>query len=369
MFFPNPQSQDTIREFNQHRASVLDSLEPMSNSDSTSLNLEFPSLITNGNQKRSAHHTFSFPAKRRKGLLPLSDRNAAPEKEDNSWIDNFSLLESLYPEDSSSKPTSLAGSTNPFCHKKQQDEQRSVRELIKKALNVTSTDDIFKLPRAPENTPMTQPCTTYPDSSHLHQTGTSQADHYQHPQQQEESRVISHTQLGADDSIQTVTVSPILNPTKPLLAGDQNVPPPIDTPQQHPQPLVDSSAFTISNLKNSKEPTLLTLTSYPFRVVYANQAFSKLSSGRKASVIGESVFDTFNVEGRVLRPCLATYPTLAGRLDNAVALVPSFTDKQNNEYSVRCGLQAYPVTKRDDPSALRYFAIRFAPLGTTATRH
>ena len=107
---------------------------------------------------------------------------------------------------------------------------------------------------------------------------------------------------------------------------------------------------------------LLTLTSYPFRVVYANEAFSKLSSGRKSSVIGDSVFDTFNMEGRLLRPSLATYPTLTGRLDNEVALVPSFQDEQHNEYSVRCAVQAYPVTKRNDSNALRYFAIRFTPI-------
>lgn len=106
---------------------------------------------------------------------------------------------------------------------------------------------------------------------------------------------------------------------------------------------------------------LLTLTSYPYRVVYSNEAFSKMS-GSKTSVIGDSIFDAFKIEGSHLRPCLATYPTLVGRLENEVALVPSFTDDQDNQYSLRCGVQAFPVTKRDDSSALRYYAIRFTPL-------
>ena len=115
-------------------------------------------------------------------------------------------------------------------------------------------------------------------------------------------------------------------------------------------------SFPLSNIIR-----LLTLTSYPYRVVYSNEAFSKMS-GRKTSVIGDSVFDTFKIEGNHLRPSLATYPTLVGRLEKEVVLVPSFTDDQDNQYSLRCGIQAFPVTKRNDSNALRYYAIRFNPL-------
>ena len=95
--------------------------------------------------------------------------------------------------------------------------------------------------------------------------------------------------------------------------------------------------------------------------MYCNEAFTKLSAS-KTSVIGDSVFDAFDLEGGTLRPNAETFPTLIGRLDNQVALLPSFTDDQSNQYWIRCAVQAYGVNKHNCPDELEYLAVCFAPL-------
>jgi len=173
------------------------------------------------------------------------------------------------------------------------------------------------------------------------------------------TQVISPFQLPTDIS-EPAVISPLPNPEESVT---HHVLPPVKMPSLlHQMPsVVDASASSvISKLKNSKEPTLLTLTSYPYRIIYCNTAFSKLC-GRKTA-IGDSVFDAFDIEERAMRPCLATFPSLIGRLDNEVALVPSFTDEQDNQYWTRCGVQAYPVNKNDGSNALLYFAVRFTPM-------
>lgn len=115
---------------------------------------------------------------------------------------------------------------------------------------------------------------------------------------------------------------------------------------------------SLSNLNNR----LLTLTSYPYRIIYCSDAFSKLCGG-KAAEIGDSVFDAFAIEGWTsLRPSLTTFPTLEGHWDNKIALIPSSTDEDHHQSWIRCRVEAFPISKRSDSNILRYFAVRFTPL-------
>ncbi|CAJ1932487.1 unnamed protein product [Cylindrotheca closterium] len=319
------------------------------------VSLEFPSLASEAiiNNKRCAYHRNApvFPPKRRKTVSPL------PEvKEDNSWIDNFSLLDSFSPEDSYNPSIVPECPTN---HHLQQEQTSSVTEIIKQALTLSSEDFMHDAPQVP-----IIPSTTTQDFANHNSNSSSSSSNngYLHDSQlptgmmSQQTTIMPRLHVRTISETQMAEMNASTNPSAVSLRGAAS---PVALPR--PIPSVDPSEFTISKLKHSKEPTLLTLTSYPYRVVYSNEAFSKMS-GSKTSVIGDSVFDTFKVEGTRLHPSLATYPTLVGRLDNEVALVPSFTDDQDNQYSLRCGIQAFPVTKRNDSNALRYYAIRFSPL-------
>ena len=77
-------------------------------------------------------------------------------------------------------------------------------------------------------------------------------------------------------------------------------------------------------------------------------------------MIGDSVFDAFDIEGSILRPSLATYPTLLGRLDNQIAFVPSSTD--DDQSNQRCAVQAYGVSEQNSPNELQYLAVRLSPI-------
>lgn len=97
--------------------------------------------------------------------------------------------------------------------------------------------------------------------------------------------------------------------------------------------------------------------------MYSNEAFSKLS-GRKTSVIGESVFDVFSMEGMDASPAsLVSFPSLLGQLQDKIALIPTFQDDEPpvRKDQIRCALETYEVTKRNDSSDVAYIAVRFIP--------
>ena len=114
---------------------------------------------------------------------------------------------------------------------------------------------------------------------------------------------------------------------------------------------------------------LLTLTSYPFRVVYSNQAFSRLT-GRTASVIGDSVFDIVQMERSLFcAPSMPTFPTLQDRLENHdVALVQALvaSDEHHNQNFlhqwIKCRVHVqHVVTNANDGIEMGYLAVRFTP--------
>lgn len=226
MHFPTLQAHDTTTFASDKRS------DPMQ--QPTLLSLEFPSLVSGTSKKRAAHHHAAlFPAKRHKGASSSVDQKASA-KEDTSWIDNFALLDSFYLEDSD-QPSSFTATTNHL----QQQQEPSVTDIIKKALNCTYEDVL--IPSIPQEFAFNN--NGFDDSQM--QTSISQADMSQPIRIDQSQNHLPETVQSAPSTM----VTPFLDPTESV---SQQIPP-LAMPQ--PAPVMDSSAFTISKLKNSKEPT------------------------------------------------------------------------------------------------------------------
>lgn len=227
MHFPTLQTYDTTTFASDKRS------DPMQ--QPTLLSLEFPSLASGTSRKRSAHHHPAlFPAKRHKGASSSVDQKASA-KEDNSWIDDFALLDSFY-LDGSDQPSSFAVTTNH----RQQLQEPSVTDIIKKALNCTYEDvPISSIPQEVAfNNNGFNGCQM---QTSISQTDMSQPIRIDHQSQNHLPETVQ--------SAPSTMVTPFLDPTESV---SQQIPP-LAMPQ--PAPVVDSSAFTISKLKISKEPT------------------------------------------------------------------------------------------------------------------
>jgi hypothetical protein len=116
--------------------------------------------------------------------------------------------------------------------------------------------------------------------------------------------------------------------------------------------------------------SLLTLTSFPFRVLHVNGAFSQAYGSSR--VVGETFFDVFSREGRQhsnmqhFAPSVVSCPTLLGAYQNEVVrlLIPSCDGTQQVEVS--CTIKVHPVwcqptagrrsTDEDQPE-LSYYAV------------
>lgn len=109
--------------------------------------------------------------------------------------------------------------------------------------------------------------------------------------------------------------------------------------------------------------SLLTLTSFPFRVLYVNDAFSRAYGSSK--VVGETFFDVFSQEGRQhnhihhFAPNIVSCPTLLGIYRNEVVRLLT---SSNNGVRVSCTIKVHPVlckTRRpdDDQTGLSYYAV------------
>ena len=102
---------------------------------------------------------------------------------------------------------------------------------------------------------------------------------------------------------------------------------------------------------------LLTLTSFPFRVIYANNAFLNLTG--KKNIIGDTFYSVFVNEG-VRVPSIATCPTLLGKFDEDIVRVSS----SSNANGLFCKIQVSPVMKNTDAPELgmRYYSVRLNQL-------
>jgi hypothetical protein len=108
------------------------------------------------------------------------------------------------------------------------------------------------------------------------------------------------------------------------------------------------------------------LTSFPFRIIDANNAYKKLTG---KNVVGESFYDVFVTEGPQV-PSIATCPTLFhGKFDEDLVRVSS--DFHENGHF--CKIQVRPVLRNkteqpsDDLGALRYYTITLKELKVPTT--
>lgn len=88
--------------------------------------------------------------------------------------------------------------------------------------------------------------------------------------------------------------------------------------------------------------SLLTLTSFPFRVLHINDAFSQAYGSK--NVIGETFYDVFRPDFRQIYtiPTIASSPTLLGTYQNEVVRLLPF-DKHPG---VLCKIIVHPVYKQ-----------------------
>ncbi|CAJ1964606.1 unnamed protein product [Cylindrotheca closterium] len=64
--------------------------------------------------------------------------------------------------------------------------------------------------------------------------------------------------------------------------------------------------ITISMLRTTNHPMLLTMTSYPFRVLYSNLAYQNTTGGD--DMVGRTLFECFESNEEIMKPSLSLYP-------------------------------------------------------------
>lgn len=96
---------------------------------------------------------------------------------------------------------------------------------------------------------------------------------------------------------------------------------------RHPlSPASRDSVLACSNLTmshSSSIPTVVALTSFPFRITSVNPAFCHMTRRCSSPLIGMSFFDLFVKETNFI-PCMTTCPTLEGMFTNDIVRVKSF---------------------------------------------
>eukprot|EP00980_Cylindrotheca_fusiformis_P027591 scaffold21455_cov116-Cylindrotheca_fusiformis.AAC.8 len=115
----------------------------------------------------------------------------------------------------------------------------------------------------------------------------------------------------------------------------------------------------IDRLEGCKGPALLMLTSFPFRVVYANEMYTRLTKGKP--VIGESIFLSVEAEGVPQSPSFGSYPELLDKLLHETISVQIATSSGN----IPCTINTYPVMEADQGMIdLRSYIVLFQELAT-----
>jgi hypothetical protein len=119
---------------------------------------------------------------------------------------------------------------------------------------------------------------------------------------------------------------------------------------------LELTKFIINAVKKCEEPTLLTLTSFPFRVLYANNAYQTMTGN---DIIGKTFYDIFVKEGKE-GPSFGACPSLVGKFQQAIMRVQS-SSKKGGIYST---IQIRPILKTtaDSESGLVYYSVTLEPV-------
>eukprot|EP00980_Cylindrotheca_fusiformis_P027597 scaffold21455_cov116-Cylindrotheca_fusiformis.AAC.14 len=124
-------------------------------------------------------------------------------------------------------------------------------------------------------------------------------------------------------------------------------------------PLATPDKTMVDLLKASDEPMLLVLTSNPFQVVYANDAFASLNG--KRPVIGESVFDSFTYSQDKRQGSMPLNASLLEKLQD-ISSSQVLVQASGTTSGVPCTLQVLPAFNKLQSNL--YFAIRFTRANT-----
>jgi hypothetical protein len=116
---------------------------------------------------------------------------------------------------------------------------------------------------------------------------------------------------------------------------------------------LESTKFTINSVNKCEQPMLLTLTSFPFRVLYTNSAYGTMA-GNNTSIIGKTFYDIFVNEGKEA-PSFGACPSLVGRFNEDIVRVHA----SSNKAGVYSTIQVRPILKKSESpeSGLRYYAV------------
>ena len=128
---------------------------------------------------------------------------------------------------------------------------------------------------------------------------------------------------------------------------------------RHPTMLFD---FTRELITPRFPHRVLTLTSFPFRIVFANVAFIRLR--RNESVIGASLFDCFVSDDMETKPHLSQAKSFLGSLLNGVGSAIQIVAAENRA-TIPCVVNAYPVVSNETGAQdICYYAMRFNDIQT-----
>jgi hypothetical protein len=131
--------------------------------------------------------------------------------------------------------------------------------------------------------------------------------------------------------------------------------PPVD-PLSPPDGIMSDlelTKFTIEAVRKYEQPALLTLTSFPFRVLYSNSTYQRMT-GDGSSIVGRTFYDIFVKEGKE-GPSFGACPSLVGQFQEDVVRVHS----SSNERGVYSTLHVLPVLResKSRESDLRYYIV------------
>ncbi|CAJ1964602.1 unnamed protein product [Cylindrotheca closterium] len=111
---------------------------------------------------------------------------------------------------------------------------------------------------------------------------------------------------------------------------------------------------------------LLTTTSFPFRIIFANDAFLRLR--RNESVLGSSLFDCLVSDDMVMKPQISRAKAFLRsvlRGSGCSIRIVSAEDSASSFMTIPCVVNAYPVVSNGIGSEdIRYYAMRFHDVQT-----
>eukprot|EP00980_Cylindrotheca_fusiformis_P027589 scaffold21455_cov116-Cylindrotheca_fusiformis.AAC.6 len=127
-------------------------------------------------------------------------------------------------------------------------------------------------------------------------------------------------------------------------------------------PSIESSCTyspMIDELEAFKGPAVLVLTSFPYRVFYANDTYSRLTKGKL--VVGESIFGSVEAEGVPRTPPFGSYPKILAKLLHGQISGQIVTSAGR----IPCKIKTCPVMESEQGTIhLRSYLVVFEELNT-----